>query len=347
MKPLVSVNLLLYKPRFYLEPCLRSIFEQTYEDLELLIIDNASGDDTTQRVNEIISAAQQAGKKLPSYRTIVNAKNLGFAGGHNQGIKESRGELVVMVNQDLILDRDFLSNIVEVFKDERVGSAQGKLLRLKVAGENLFQTDIIDNSGLVMLKNRRIIAQHQGKKDTGQFNHTEEIFGVDGALPVYRRAALEDAKILLDGQEEYFDEDFFAYKEDVDLAWRLRLYGWQALYAPPALAWHARTSGDSEARNYLAIIQERLKINKFSKHLSFKNQRLMQIKNERWGLLFRHALWFFPKEIGAWLYVLVFEHYTWRAIKDLFKQAPRAWQKRKIIMAKKRVSDREMGKWCK
>jgi len=124
MKPLVSVNLLLYKPRFYLEPCLWSIFEQTYENFELLIIDNASGDDTARRVDEIISAAQQADQKLPLYRIIGNAKNLGFAGGHNQGIKESRGELVVMVNQDLILDRDFLSNIIEVFKDERVGSAQ-------------------------------------------------------------------------------------------------------------------------------------------------------------------------------------------------------------------------------
>jgi len=345
MKPLVSVNLLLYKPRFYLEPCLWSIFEQTYENFELLIIDNASGDDTARRVDEIISAAQQADQKLPLYRIIGNAKNLGFAGGHNQGIKESRGELVVMVNQDLILDRDFLSNIIEVFKDERVGSAQGKLLRLKVAGQDLSQTDIIDNTGLVILKNRRIIARHQGKKDAGQFNKTEEIFGADGALPVYRRAALEDAKISLDGQEEYFDKDFFAYKEDVDLAWRLRLYGWQAFYEPKALAWHARTSGDSEARNYLAVIRKRLKINKFSKHLSFKNQRLMQIKNERWGLLFRHALWFFPKEIGAWLYVLVFEHYTWRAIKDLFKQAPRAWQKRKIIMACKKVGGEEMKKW--
>ena len=73
----------------------------------------------------------------------------------------------------------------------------------------------------------------------------------------------------------------------------------------------------------------------------------MQIKNERAGILLRHLLWFLPKEVGAWGYVLLFEHYTWQAIKELFKQAPRAWQKRKIIMARKRISDKEMARWFK
>ncbi len=344
MKPLISVNLLLYKPGLYLAPCLESILAQSYDNFELLIIDNNSGDGTAAKTQAIINAAQQRGEKIPFYKIIANKENLGFAGGHNLGIFESRGKLVALINQDVILDGDFLKEAVELFRDERVGSVQAKILRLKV-NENLTKTDIIDTTGLVILKNRRIIARGQGRQDRGQDDKIEEVFGVDGALPVYRRAALEDAKIEIGGKSEYLDEDFFAYKEDVDLAWRLKLLGWKAYYSPRVTAWHARTSGDSEAINYFAIIRERLKIGQFAKYLSFKNQRLTQIKNEQPGLLFRHLIYWLPKEMASWFYVFLFEHYTWRAINDLFRQAPRAWQKRKIIMAGKKIDEKEMEQW--
>lgn len=346
--PLISVNLLLYKPKFYLVPCLESIFAQTYENFELLIIDNDSGDGTVERVKEVIKQAREGGQKVPFYKIIENKKNLGFACGHNQGIVESKGELVAMINQDVILDEDFLKQAAQAFDDaEGTGSIQAKILRLKVDKGNLIKTDIIDTTGLVILKNRRIIARGQGRKDVGQHDKPEEIFGVDGALPVYRRAALKDASISIDSRSECLDEDFFAYKEDVDLAWRLRLYGWEAVYDPRIIAWHARTSGDSEAQNYFAIAKERLKIGKFAKYLSFKNQRLMQIKNEQAPLLFKHIFYWLPKEIASWIFVILFEHYTWRAIKELFEQAPAAFKKRKLIMARKRMSDKEMEAWFK
>lgn len=342
--PLVSINLLLYKPGIYLRPCLESILAQSYKNFELLIIDNASDDGTVEQVKKILGDFSVTIK----WRLIANEKNLGFAAGHNLSIKESSGELIALVNQDVVLDEKFLENIVSVFEqDKNIASAQGKLRKVVANDKKLEKSEMIDNAGLVILKNRRIIARGQGQKDAGQFDKQEEIFGVDGALPVYRRKALEDIKIDLDGKSEYFDEDFFAYKEDVDLAWRLRLYGWQAVYEPRALAWHARTAGDSAKTSYIGIIKERLKINQFGKYHAFKNQRLMQIKNEQIGLLARHALWFIPKEIGAWVYVLVFEYYTWKAIGELFRLAPRAWQKRKIIMAHKKIGNKEMKRWFK
>jgi len=340
--PLISVNLLLYKPGTYLKPCLESILTQNYKNFELLVIDNASDDGTVEQVKKILGDLSATIK----WRLIVNEKNLGFAAGHNSGIKKSSGELVALVNQDVVLDENFLENIIGVFEqDKNIGSVQGKLLRLKIGGDKLEKSGIIDNTGLVILKNRRIIARGQGQEDSGQFDKQEEIFGVDGALPVYRLEALEDIKINLDGKDEYFDEDFFAYKEDVDLAWRLCLYGWQARYEPRALAWHARTAGDSTETSYVGIVKERLKINRFGKYHAFKNQRLMQIKNEQVSLLLRHSLWFMAKEMGAWIYVLAFEHYTWKSIRELFRLAPRAWQKRKIIMAKKKISNNDMKKW--
>jgi len=346
MPPLVSVNLLLYRPGKYLRPCLESIFSQTYPNLEILVIDNNSADGTTELAAQILKSKRS--DDFPSSRLIANRENLGFAAGHNLGIKESRGEFVFLVNQDIILGEDFLEKAIKAFLcGEKIAAVQGKTRRLKVNGEQLEKTNIIDNTGLVILKNRRIIARGQGQKDDGQFDEAEEIFGVDGALPVYRRTALEDVKIIFAGREEYFDSSFLAYKEDVDLAWRLRLLGWRAIYEPRALAWHARTAGESAATNYLGVIKERLKINQFAKYLSFKNQRLMQLKNEQLSVLLRHVIWWLPKEIASWVYVILFERYTWRAIRDLLAQAPAAWQKRKIIMARKRTSGARMAEWFK
>jgi len=308
-----------------------------------LIIDNNSTDKTIKYLKKI----KDRSKNL---KVIFNKKNIGFSAGHNQGIEQSKGDFILCLNQDAVLGNNFIQNIVEVFnRDKKIASVQGKVLRwqkgLPISNQNSDYdvSRIIDTTGLLVLKNRRIINRSQGEIDQEQFNKVEEIFGPDGAVPVYRREALEDVKI----GKEYFDESFFAYKEDVDLAWRLRLYGWKSFYQPKSVAYHDRTAGDSFALSYINIIKERLKINKFGKYLAFKNQRLMQIKNEQIGLLIRHLPWILPKEIGSWLYVLILEKYTWRAIGDLFKQIPQAWKKRKIIMSRKKVSAKEMKQWFK
>jgi len=222
-----------------------------------------------------------------------------------------------------------------------------------------------------MYKNRRIVCIGQGEEDAGQFEEAKEIFGVDGAVPIYRIEALEDIKmpILESGKRkaesggvnialhaphifrpkyEYFDEDFFMYKEDVDLAWRLRLAGWKAVYNPDAVAYHGRGSGDSMAKNYFDIIKERRKINNRAKFFSFKHQRLMQIKNDSPSLLFtKHFPKFIIKEVGAWCYMAIFERFTIRVLKDLCWNAPKFFAKRKFVMGKKRVGAREMERWFK
>lgn len=335
--PLVSINLLTFNSKKYLKNCLDSVFSQTYPRLEILVVDNGSTDGTVEMLQEM----QNQGR-VKSLKISFNKTNNGFAGGHNQAIKQSRGEYVLCLNQDVILDKSFVEKTLEFFaRDLKIAAVQGKLFRLVEANGQLGKSHVIDTTGLVMFKNRRIIARGQGQQDTGQFNQSEEVFGADGAVPVYRRAALEDAKVA----NEYFDEDFFCYKEDVDLAWRLRLYGWKTVYQPEAIAWHARTSGDSAAKKYFQIIAERKKINQFSKYLSFKNQRLTQIKNEQIGLLARHFSFFILKEIASWIYILIFEPYSWKAARDMFRQIPRAWKKRKIIMAKTRTAAKEMAPW--
>lgn len=309
--PLVSINILTYNGESLIEDCLQSVLDQTYENLEILVIDNASTDKTVEKIRN------------SPIRIIKNKENLGFAAGHNLGIRESKGEYVLCLNQDVVLDKNFVKYAIEAMeKDNPIGSVQGKLYK---------HGKILDTTGLTALKNRRFINRGQGEEDKNQY-HAGEIFGVDGAAPVYRRDALEDTKII----NEYFDEDFFCYKEDIDLAWRMRLYGWKAVYEPRAIAYHLRGAGDSAVRKPMAIIRERKKISRLAKFYSFKNQRLMQIKNEVSSLFFRDFFSILIKEIGAWFYVLFFEHYTWKAIRELFKQVPNAWKKRKIIMSNKK-----------
>jgi len=354
---LVSINILNYNDKRTIKKAIGSAVKQTYPYLEILIIDNASTDGSCEMIKEEINNWRKRRKDLletlypdknysVQIRLIKNSTNRGFAPGHNQAICECRGDFILCLNADAILKPDYIEQALGPFGDLKVGAVQGKLIRYDFKRDQALKDEegkynIIDAVGLSMLKNRRIIARGQGEPDRGQYERAEEIFGVDGAVPIYRREALEDVKIF----GEYFDEDFFLYKEDVDLAWRLRLYGWKAIYQPKAVACHGRGAGDSAATTYGKIIQERRKISQKSKYYSFKNQRLMQIKNEMSLLLLRDFPQFLFKEIGSWIYVIFFEHYTVRAIKELFRQMPGAFKKRKVIMERKRVGVREMGKW--
>ncbi len=345
---LISINIVTFNAQDLIEKCLEAILTQTYSNIEILIIDNASIDKTLEIVHK-------TGIGLSSnFRIISNKENLGFAKAHNIGIKNSKGIYVLVLGQDVLLDKNFVKNVVETIEiNEKVGSVQGKLYKTTKDRwrDGLLIKDILDTTGLLMFKNRRIVNRGQGEKDKNQYLRGE-IFGVDGAAALYRRRALEDTKLpLLRGripkldEFEYFDEDFFMYKEDVDLAWRLQLYGWKAIYEPKATGYHLRGAGEKAVTNYLKIAKERKKIKSFAKYYSFKNQRLMQIKNELCSLFLANFYCIIIKEIGSWGYLLFFEKYTWKVIKNLFKQLPSAWRKRKIIMKRKKITSKDMKKW--
>ena len=184
----------------------------------------------------------------------------------------------MLLNQDAILTPNFLKEAIKILeKDKRIGALQPKVLKYDFQEKK--PKNIFDTTGLLMLKNRRIINRGQGQKDKDQFNKQEEIFGADGAVPIYRRKTLENIKLPICADPrsyphqsvsyEYFDESFFAYKEDVDLAWRMRLYGWKIIYAPNVLAYHERGAGESASRKALDILKERRSISLFAKTISF------------------------------------------------------------------------------
>ncbi|MFY9457375.1 MAG: glycosyltransferase family 2 protein [Candidatus Spechtbacterales bacterium] len=327
---LVAINIVAYNEEKNIKKSLESALGQSYKPIEVFLIDNASYDKTAEIAEGVY---KNSGSVVP-FKILKNSKNLGFGGGHNVGFQRSTGDFILCLNADCELDKNYVKYAVEVFeRDKSIAAVQGKLVNPR--------TDKLDTTGLLFYKNRRVVNRGQGDLDKGQYENSEEIWGVDGAAPVYRRAALEDTKI----QVEYFDADFFCYKEDVDLSWRMRLAGWKLMYEPRAIAFHDRSAGEGTAKNPFQIIRARKGISEFAKFHSFANQRLMQVKNETPYLFFKYFPKIFIKELMSWSYVLFFEKYGARSVFEFFRLLPRTIKKRRFVMAKKRISDNAMERW--
>jgi len=333
--PLVSVSLVTYNAARWLDACLASLFAQTHPDIEIIVIDNGSTDGTRERLE-----AATAGR--PATRLVLSATNLGYAKGHNRAIAESRGEYVCLLNQDMVLDPDFLGAALAAFDAPNVGSVQG---RLRWLSPDLERTNLIDSTGLQINRSRRITSRGQGSADGPHYDRAELLFGVDGACPVYRRSALED--VGLEGRNgiEYLDEDFFMYKEDVDLAWRLLLRGWDAAYAPAAVAWHARGAGESAAKTAWEVIQHRRRIPTWVKRLSWRNQRLMQIKNEDASLVVRDLPRVIGHEVAALAYLVGSNPTNVGAVVELVRMVPAALRKRRQVQRLRRLSRSDLAAW--
>lgn len=336
MNSLVSISLLTFNGERFIEGCLTSIFNQSYTNLEILIVDNGS----TDRTKEILNKFKIKNRGL---KFIFNEKNLGFAAGQNQGIRESGGEFVLCLNQDVILDKDFIAEGIKPFlEDKRVGAIQGRLLKYQIS--KIKNQNSIDTCGLQILRNRKVVNRGQGEIDENQHRKEEEIFGADGAAPIYRKRTLEEVKLSING-DEYFDEDFFSYLEDADLAWRLRLFGWKTVFQPRAIAYHFRGAKENISLSWGQRIKERKKINFSKKYYGWKNQRLMQIKNEIPGLFFRDLFYIAKREIESFGYILFFEPRLLKSVSKFLTQIKKAFQKRRQIMKRKKVSSEEMQGW--
>ncbi len=332
---LVSVSLVTYNAARWLDACLASLFSQTHPDLEVIVLDNGSTDGTRERLE-----AATAGR--PGLRLVFSPTNLGYARGHNRAIAESRGDYVCLLNQDIVLDPGFLNAAVGAFESPAVGSVQG---RLRWLSPDLERTNVLDSTGLQVNRSRRVTSRGQGSPDGPLYDRPGLLFGVDGACPVYRRAALEDVRIDGTDGAEYLDEDFFMYKEDVDLAWRLLLRGWAAAYEPAAVAWHARGAGESAARSAWEVIQHRRRIPTWVKRLSWRNQRLMQVKNEDTSLLVRDLHRVIGRELAAFAYLVASNPTNLGAVVELARLLPAALRKRRQVQRLRRISRQELAAW--
>jgi GT2 family glycosyltransferase len=312
-----SVVLVTWNSAHDLPRCLDAIARQSWPDVELIVVDNASTDGSAETV---------AGYRLP-VAVIRNSQNRGFAAAVNQGIAAARGEFVLLCNPDAFLERDYLERIIEALDEagESFGMATGKLLSAE-------DPTIVDSKGIRMTRTGRHFDIDQGHRDTAEpRNPATEVFGVSGAAAVYRMSFLRD--VAIDGQP--FDEDFFAYREDADVAWRGRLFGWRALYVPRAIAYHVRAVTPAKRRQLSAAINMH----------GVKNRFLLRLKNEGMYLALRNAPFELPRDLVAIVATLTIERTSLPAFAWIWRNRKRVMAKRRAIQSRRRVSDRKLARW--
>lgn len=218
--PLVSIVIANWNGRSWLAQCLPTLQRQTFTDFEIIIVDNGSTDGSVAWLTD----------NWPDVRVIPLKMNLGFAAANNVGMRAARGRFIVTLNNDTLAEPDWLAAMVTAVAAPDVGMVAAKILVWN-------NPDVLDSTGIEV--DVTGTAWNRGDGLPADTLFSAEVFGPSGAAALYRREML--AQIGL------FDEDFFAYYEDVDLAWRARRAGWRCVYAAEAQInhWHSATGGQN------------------------------------------------------------------------------------------------------
>lgn len=306
----ISIVLVTWNSAPYLRRCLDGILQQTYLDRELIVVDNASSDPSADLVAPHAS------------RVIRNETNRGFSAAVNQALAVASGEFLLVLNPDCYLEAEYVERLVAVF-EERVGSATGLLIRAR--GWDIEPTKDIDSAGMRMTRNGRHL------DITTRPAGLTEVFGVSGAAAMYRVSFLRD--ISIDG--EALEEDFFAYREDADVAWRGQLRGWKAVCEPRAVAYHVRRVTPEVRRALPADVNLH----------SVKNRFLLRIRNEGAYLALRNAPFALARDLVVIIAALTIERSSLPAFAWLWRNRKRVLAKRRLIQSRRTVHDRDLAKW--
>lgn len=249
----VSVHIVTFNSKDDIETCIESIRQQTYPNIQIIVVDNASTDGTRDCL-----------RRYSGIKCLYNSENIGFAPAHNQAISHSQSDYMLVLNPDVVLEQHYVERLVHVMEQHpSIGSCTGKLLLRD-------QPEYIDSTGLTMGRDRR--ARDRGANEAeNQWSDSGYVFGVSGAAALYSRAMIQDISF----GNEFFDASFFAYKEDVDVAWRAQLFGWDAWYEATAVGHHARGWKPKARRNQPLFIRQHSYINRY--RMMFKNDNLKEM----------------------------------------------------------------------
>ena len=320
-KDLVSVTLVTYNSGRFIKRCLESVLEQKYPHLEVIVVDNASTDGTVDLLDQFQDTC----------RIHLNTENTGFAAAQNQAIALSSGEWVLTLNPDMLLLPDFIQGLVEAgHLDQKIGTVCGKLLTIQ-ATFDLPEKQLIDSTGIYFTPMLRHLDRGSQQVDNGHYLNFEYVFGATAAAALYRREMIDDVSI----QGEFFDPDFFVYREDADVAWRAQLLGWRCIYTPSARGYHVRKVLPG---NRHALPPE------INMH-SVKNRFLMRIKNMTPDLYRRNWLSITGRDLVVVGACLVREHTSLKAFVYLFRNWRRVLIKRREIMKRRRAKDDYLASW--
>ncbi len=232
----VSVIILNWNGRHLLERCLNAVLAQDYPDFHTIIVDNGSEDGSPRWI----------ARHYPHLTLIRNPTNRGFAAANNQAIRATTSPYVVVLNNDTEVEPGWLSSLVSAAEAAPdVGMCASKILLDHPPHP-------IDSAGITVDWAGTAWNRDHGRPDTPGETDPVEVFGPSGASALYRRAMLHQIGL--------FDEDYFAYYEDVDLAWRAQLAGWRCLYVPTSRVYHIHSATLGHHAPYKQYLLSRNKV---------------------------------------------------------------------------------------
>jgi len=296
----VSVVIVNWNHMPFLKTCLDSVSMQVYKPVDIVVIDNASTDGSPEWIRT----------NYPEILLKCFNKNRGFSAAMNEGIRATDNPFILSLNPDVILQSDCLDQMVKVMLEEpKVGIVSPKLVRFD-------DNKLLDSTGLFINRCRCPYDRGQGEIDRGQYDQDKQVFGACGALALYRREMLEELAF----NNEYLDENFFAYYEDADLAWRAQLCGWQAVFESHAVGSHVRG-------------------------WALRNRYLMSLKNDRLSNFLADLPLIVSAELPRLLYAAICMPSVLLGVLDFMALFGTMVQKRRALWQKVGVKESNLRTW--
>lgn len=249
MIPLISIIIVNWNEKKYLEKCLQSLYKQVYRKFEIIVVDNASSDQSVAYIKE----------NFPSIKIIRNRVNLGFAEANNIGYKEAKGKYILFLNNDTYVEKDFLNELVSVLEqDIKIGGAQSKILVME-------KRDTLDSVGSFFTSTGFLYHYGALKKNSKKYDKQINIFSAKGACMIFKREVLEEVQV----NGELFDGRYFAYFEETDMCHRVWLAGYKIVFVPSSIIYHKMGGTSTKLDNaFVQYHSFKNRINSYTKNLS-------------------------------------------------------------------------------
>jgi len=330
----LSVHLVTWNGEKYIPFLFESLKKQSFTDWELVIFDNGSTDKTVEKIEKEI-------RDFPvQVKFIKGEDNLGFAVGHNKLYKKNSSEYFLLLNQDMYLDSDCLGKLVGLMDEKKdCAVVSPRLMKWDFSKLQNGFTNKIDTLGLKVSRSRRVTEWMTGEEWNEKSAQVCEVFGVSGAIPMFRKSVIDKVGL--------FDESFGSYKEDVDLAFRLRGAGHKSFVLLDAVAYHDRSAEGLEKKSDWFASKNKKKQSDWVRYHSYKNQLTTLYKNEYWQnflLDLPRILWY---ELKKFVWFLLFDRKVLRGLKDIISMSKEIKKKRIKTKDLRLVSWREMRVWFK
>jgi hypothetical protein len=214
-EPIATAIVLNHNGRGFVNDAVRSLLEQDTPGIEVLVVDNASTDGSAEEIEAAF------GRRV---RLVRSARNLGFGGGNNLGIRQARGRHIVLLNNDAVAAPSFVRELVAAAEaDPRIGMVAAKVLQLA-------ERSVIDTVGHLLYPDGLNRGRGRLERDAGQYDGCRTALFPSGAAALYTRRMLDDVGL--------FEERLFLYGDDAELGLRGRVAGWACALAPRAVAFH-------------------------------------------------------------------------------------------------------------